>query len=68
MTFHRAENYGAFLQAYALSSYIDNNFDADAYLVDYINPKIEKSYKKMPETQQCKKNYFSFAWRRYRRV
>ena len=45
MTFHRAENYGAFLQAYALSSYIDNSFDADAYLVDYINPKIEKSYK-----------------------
>ena len=55
MTFHRAENYGAFLQAYALSSYIDNNFDADAYLVDYINPKNEKS-KKACSVQERSKN------------
>lgn len=45
MTFHRAENYGAFLQAYSLSMFIDHSFPADAYLVDYINPKIEDSYK-----------------------
>ena len=27
ITFHRARNYGAVLQAYALMTYINNNFD-----------------------------------------
>lgn len=44
ITFHRAHNYGAVLQAYALQNYIKKNgFETE--ILDYINPKVEKMYK-----------------------
>lgn len=44
MTFHRALNYGAVLQAYALQQTI-TKLGADCELVDYICPKITHDYK-----------------------
>lgn len=43
VTFHRAYNYGALLQAYALQKKI--NEENDAYIIDYRNKNVEKSYK-----------------------
>ena len=43
LTFHRAINYGAQLQAYALQQVI-SRLGADCELVDYICPAITKSY------------------------
>lgn len=43
VTFHRALNYGALLQAFALR-YSLSKIGADAYLLDYRNPLIEKLY------------------------
>lgn len=44
LTFHRALNYGATLQAYALQQFlIDNGINNE--IVDYVSPKIEESYK-----------------------
>lgn len=44
ITFHRAINYGAVLQAYALKRKIEE-LGAAASVIDYINPKDEKGYK-----------------------
>ena len=45
ITFHRARNYGAVLQAYALMTYINNNFDGvEAELIDYRCKYIEDFY------------------------
>lgn len=44
LTFHRAQNYGAQLQAYALSqTLINKGFDVE--FIDYRQPQIEKSFK-----------------------
>lgn len=44
ITFHRAHNYGAFLQSYALQNYIISK-GHDAEIIDYINPKVDEMYK-----------------------
>lgn len=41
LTFHRACNYGAFLQAYALQEYIKQFPDSSAYILDYRSNDIE---------------------------
>ncbi len=46
LTFHRAINYGAVLQAYALNKKI-NYMGADCEIVDYRNPHIENMYHKL---------------------
>ena len=46
LTFHRAENYGAVLQTYALQEYISkmsSNYEVE--VIDYRSPFIEKYYK-----------------------
>ena len=43
LTFHRADNYGATLQAYALQKVIlDNEFKCE--IIDYRNPKFEGAH------------------------
>ena len=44
ITFHRALNYGAVLQCFALQKAI-GNLGADASVYDYCNPKISDNYK-----------------------
>lgn len=49
LTFHRADNYGAVLQTYALTHYItyfirENDLDASCEVIDYRNDAIEKRY------------------------
>lgn len=46
ITFHRAFNYGAVLQAYALCSKI-NTLNHHCEVIDYRNDKFEKEYKKV---------------------
>lgn len=45
ITFHRAENYGAVLQAYALQSYINKYTQSAAQIVDYRCEAIEHTYR-----------------------
>ncbi|MBI9032077.1 polysaccharide pyruvyl transferase family protein [bacterium] len=45
LTFHGAKNYGAMLQAYALSTYISNNINSDTLVIDFRTKKGEKAYK-----------------------
>lgn len=47
LTFHRAHNYGAVLQAYALSTYLKNQ-GYDAEIVDYRQSAIEKAHGTIP--------------------
>jgi len=42
MTFHRANNYGAVLQAYALQKYLTSQDDTSVQIIDYISDAIEK--------------------------
>lgn len=46
MTFHRADNLGAVLQAYALQHVLTNTFHVQAEIVDYRCPGIEEDRKK----------------------
>lgn len=43
LTFHRAENFGAVLQAYALQTFLQNN-GCDVSIIDYRNHNIEAMY------------------------
>lgn len=43
LTFHRAENFGAVLQAYALQTFLRNN-GYEALIIDYRNHNIEAMY------------------------
>jgi len=43
LTFHRAINYGALLQAYALNRYLQKEVGIDNEIIDYRCPLIEKS-------------------------
>ena len=45
MTFHRAINYGAILQAYALQEAVEK-MDCECNIIDYRNPYIESKHKK----------------------
>lgn len=58
LTFHRAINYGAQLQAYALQQVV-SELGAECELVDYICPAITKSYK--PFLIRREKPLISFA-------
>lgn len=58
LTFHRAINYGAQLQAYALQQVV-SGLGCDCELVDYICPAITKSYK--PFLIRREKPLISFA-------
>lgn len=44
LTFHRAHNAGAMLQAFALQHFLASKGDFDVELVDYRNEKIESQY------------------------
>lgn len=44
LTFHRTNNYGALLQAYALKFSLQN-FKTETKIINYLSPKIEKDYK-----------------------
>lgn len=44
VTFHRADNYGAVLQCYALEQYL-KTLSEDVEIIDYRNARIEKIYK-----------------------
>lgn len=44
LTFHRACNFGAFLQAYALQYALRNDANADAYILDYDCAAVSKDY------------------------
>lgn len=46
MTFHRAINYGAILQAYALNCVL-NKLGADVKIIDYLSPSISSRHKLM---------------------
>lgn len=43
ITFHRAINYGAILQTYAMYNYLKNNYD-NVYVVDYFPEYLHKRY------------------------
>ncbi|MBE5875886.1 MAG: polysaccharide pyruvyl transferase family protein [Lachnospiraceae bacterium] len=45
LTFHRAYNYGAVLQAYALTKVLNKDENIQCELVDYKNEYIEKTYR-----------------------
>lgn len=55
ITFHKAHNYGAFLQCYALQTYLDS-IGEDAYVIDYDNKQIWDSYR------LCSKNQILFIF------
>lgn len=44
LTFHRAHNYGAVLQCYALIQYL-KSLDNDVYIIDYSSQSIQSCYK-----------------------
>lgn len=44
LTFHRAHNYGAVLQCYALQEIL-KQIGHDTYIIDYYQPVIERNYK-----------------------
>lgn len=44
LTFHRACNYGAFLQTYAFQKTLNKYDGVTAYVVDYVSKAIEKNY------------------------
>lgn len=44
LTFHRADNYGAVLQCYAMQEYLKKN-GVDAWVIDYTNKKVLDFYK-----------------------
>ena len=45
LTFHRAENYGSVLQAYALQKYLTDKLGIESELIDYIPSGQEEFYK-----------------------
>ena len=45
LTFHRAENYGSVLQAYALQKYLTDKLGIENELIDYIPSGQEEFYK-----------------------
>lgn len=62
LTFHRTNNYGASLQAYALCHYLQK-LGVDAELIDYQNRKMEEDYIKaysVPKGFKRKLRYYLF--------
>lgn len=58
LTFHRAHNYGAVLQCYALQEII-KKYGYDVYVINYKQPSIEKCYKTFSFIE-CIKNIIKF--------
>lgn len=46
LTFHTSVNYGAFMQAYSLSTRLNSYEDIDAEIINYEMPKVINYYKK----------------------
>lgn len=44
ITFHSAENYGAFLQAYALQHYIINGIKIENDILNFVSPEMKEHY------------------------
>ena len=57
ITFHRAVNYGAILQAYALSRYINDNY-GDASIIDYRPRYMQQRYAVFNLKRNLSKNVF----------
>jgi len=66
ITFHRAINYGAVLQAYALNESI-KKLGYDPVTIDYKNPHIEKVYNPMHFTCRSLKGYVEGILTYYRK-
>ena len=60
ITFHRALNYGAVLQCFALQKAI-SNLGVNAYVYDYCNPKISDSYKVLKLNRNLINNIFQIV-------
>lgn len=56
MTFHRADNYGALLQGYALKRVL-KSLGANASIINYLCPEIEKTYSFFSQTEN-----FGIKW------
>lgn len=75
LTYHRAHNYGAMLQAYALRTFLQN-FDHDVEFIDYWPQEHAKQYKLFSQikgntiVQKIKNSIFQLvtASRRYQRI
>ena len=54
ITFHSAENYGAFLQAFALQQFVINEFGVENKILNYVSDHMEEHYRilKKPESLQ----------------
>lgn len=58
LTYHRAHNYGAMLQAYALRTFLQNN-GHEVCFIDYCSPQLQKEYKvlRCPRYKPFTKDY-----------
>lgn len=56
ITFHRANNYGAALQAYALQSFLSRKYCCD--VLDYRSASLEKTYHSNKSLKQFAKRIF----------
>lgn len=52
LTFARAHNYGAVLQAYALSSYLRREYNAQVDFIDYLPSESGKAYSLLPQIKR----------------
>ena len=50
LTFHNVPNYGAVLQAFALKSFVEKNFDAKTFIVDYKCVGNDDSFKNIKQS------------------
>ena len=60
LTFHRAINYGASLQAYALTKKM-NEMGYEAEIVDYRNPHIENMFHNFSINKIISAAFFNFS-------
>lgn len=65
LTFHRADNYGALLQSYALYKKL-KNIGHEIKIIDYRSHEIEKIYYKYNYLPQIDKNVLRWCWRLFR--
>lgn len=61
LTFHRAHNYGAVLQCYALQSYLES-LGHEVYVIDYRQPFVEVFYRSFTLGHLLKKNTIRALW------
>ena len=58
LTYHRAKNYGAFLQAYGLCSRLNEQEDITAEIIDFHMQKEVSAYKINPSVKYRVRNFF----------